>query len=497
MSSPRLHSFFATLCLVAVSAFAQDSLHLDFDAALKIVIKNNADVQEAKYTWMAETETAAGAYGDFEPHLVGRVHKERAKKPSAMFTETRDEYKLGVQGKLPTGTEYDIGFNQANYTHNDLTSEVYFGGELRQHILKDGPLYFTPTSNLRKARFQRDLAYHKYREALSDIMEKFCDAYWNYYYTQQLLDFSTKSAQVAKDIMEDAQKRFQLGILSALDHQKTIAEFSDREAARLEAQDQLRNARLQLLLVLSSGEYMADSRPISITPDSTLDSIAVMDSLTFIDSISITHPAILSQSAELSIREEELDQHKTSMLPKLDVIASYGIRSRDKNARIAVRDFKHENTRQKVLAGGIEIDVPLLANIHERHQIAAEKSHVRSARARLALLQNKLFEEYRILQKRAQEIREQWKYGVMAVDYHKKELEEEFKKLALGKSNYHEIFESEEDLRKAQQRHLENMRTLRVIDIRLARAKGKLLLQTGLEQWNQGSLSLHEDLLHE
>ena len=85
----------------------------------------------------------------------------------------------------------------------------------------------------------------------------------------------------------------------------------------------------------------------------------------------------------------------------------------------------------------------------------------------------------------------------MAVDYHKKELEEEFKKLALGKSNYHEIFESEEDLRKAQQRHLENMRTLRVIDIRLARAKGKLLLQTGLEQWNQGSLSLHEDLLHE
>ena len=85
----------------------------------------------------------------------------------------------------------------------------------------------------------------------------------------------------------------------------------------------------------------------------------------------------------------------------------------------------------------------------------------------------------------------------MAVAYHQKELEEEFKKLALGKSNYHQIFEMEEDLREARQKHLENMKMLRIIDVRLARARGKLLMQTGLEKWNQGKLSLREDLLHD
>ena len=83
------------------------------------------------------------------------------------------------------------------------------------------------------------------------------------------------------------------------------------------------------------------------------------------------------------------------------------------------------------------------------------------------------------------------------MEYHQKELEEEFKKLAMGKSNYREIFEMEEDLREAERRQLENMRTLRVIDVRLMRASGKLLLQNGLETWKNDRLVLRDDLTAE
>ena len=106
---------------------AEDSLFIDFEKAIETVVKNNADIQEAKFLWRSNAELASGAYGDFEPHLVGRLNKERGDSPSALFTETKDEYKLGVQGKLPTGTEYNAGFNQATYTHSDYTSELYFG----------------------------------------------------------------------------------------------------------------------------------------------------------------------------------------------------------------------------------------------------------------------------------------------------------------------------------------------------------------------------------
>ena len=499
MRKRLVHRLTAGLALaLATAANADtDSLVLDFDTALKTVIENNADVQEAKYNWIAQAETARGYYGDFEPHLVGRMNKERGDRPSALFTETRDEYKIGIQGKLPTATEYNVGFNQATYTHSDYTSELYFGGELRQHLLKDGPLFFSATNELEQARLRRELAYQKYREALNDILEKFCDAYWNYYYADRFLASATESARVAKDIVEDAGKRLKQGLLSPLDYSKAVAEYSDRESARLDALDKLRGARLTLLLTLSSGEYIHDPRPIAMRPDLAPDSAARLDSLTFLDSMSLMHPGYLSQGAEVMLRESELSARRADWLPTVDLIGNYGIRSRNDKAREAVRNFKTEGKRQTVLAGGIEINIPLFGGVAERHRISAQKYSVRAARTRLMLLQAQIFEEYRILQNRAQEIREQWRYGQIAVEYHQKELEEEFKKLAMGKSNYREIFEMEEDLREAERRQLENMRTLRIIDVRLMRATGKLLLQNGLETWKNDRLVLREDLTAE
>lgn len=498
-----LKGIFCNILLLALLAagqavFAQDdSLVVNFKDALKIVIENNSDVQEAKYNWLVRSEYVQGTYGAFEPHLTGRTFKERGERPGALFTETRDEYKIGVQGKLPTGTEYDVGFNQATYTHSDYTSELYFGAELRQHLLKDGPLYFAPTNEFRAAKLQKEYAYQKYREALSGILEKFCDTYWSYYISQQMFLFSTESARVAADIVSDAQKRLRHGLLSKLDYQKTIAEFSNREASRLEAIDKLRNARLEFLLMLSSTDLLQDERPLSIAPETELLVERDLDSLSFIDSISVMHPTYLMQNAEVNIRETELDLHKAGFLPKLDIVGNYGIRNRNNNAYAAVAGFKNKNVRQTVLAGGIEIDVPLFANVYERHQIAAEKANVRSAKIRLALVQNKLFEEYKLLKKRAIELRDQYLLSEVTVSYHEKELQEEFKKLELGKSNYHQIFEMEEDLREAKQRHLECLRLLRVIDARLSRATGKILLQNDLEFWKEGKLTLREELTHE
>lgn len=472
-----------------------DSLFIDFNKAIDIIIANNIDIQEAKYNWMVQSEAATGAYGEFEPHLTARAFKEKGESPSALFTESKEEYKIGIQGRAPTGTEYNLGFNQAGYTHSEYTSELYFGGELRQHILKDGPLFQSILSNQRLAKYQKEQAFQKYRETLSEVLENFCDTYWNYYFAQQTLRFAEKSSSVANEIVEDARKRFELGMLSQLDYQKAVAEYSDREGARLDAMDKLRSARLSLLLILSSQELIRDSRPISIAPNTELDSTAILDSLTFLDSISILHPTYLAQNSEVEIRTTNMDKSKNKFLPSIDIIGNYGIRGRDKNAETALKKFKNKSRRQSVLGYGIEIDIPLFANLEERHQIAAEKASVRSARSRLTLIQSKLYEEYRILQKRAKELRNQWRLSETAVAYHEKELQEEFKKMELGKSNYHQIFDMEDDLRQAQQRHLECMKQLRVIDVRLVRSTGKLLMQNGLESWKDGKIALRKDLL--
>lgn len=486
-----------TLLLFIAFAQCQDSLLLTFEDALDAVVKYNSDIQDAKYEWINRKEIASSVYGDFEPQLVGKMVNERAKRPSALFSETKDEYQIGVQGNLPTGTRYDIGFNQTTYTHSSYTSELYFGGELRQHILKDGPLYFSPMSGVKQAALQQEAAYHKYRNTLSDVIEKFCDTYWNYYYSDQILFFATKSTNAAKEIVDDAQKRLSLGLLSPLDYQKTVAEYSDRESARLEALDKLRNARLELLLALSAPQYMQEQRPLAIHPELKIDTVFIMDSLALVDSIKLMHPLYLFQKTDLELKESVLNERKTGALPTFDIIGRYGIRSRDDNAKTAVHNFKENKRRQSVLAGGFEFSVPLFANVKERHQIAAEKANVRSSEIRLTLVLDKLFEEYRILRQRASEIRGQYQLSLESVNFHEKELEEEFKKMQMGKSNYHQIFDIEEDLRDAQRRHLETIHMLHVIDVRESKAKGKLLLQNNLERWKDGKLLLREDLLSE
>lgn len=486
-----------TLLLFIAFAQCQDSLFLTFEDALDAVVKYNSDIQAAKYEWINRKEIASAAYGDFEPRLVGKMINERAKRPSALFDETKDEYQIALQGNLPTGTEYDIGFNQTTYTHSSYTSELYFGGELRQHILKDGPLYYSPMNGVKQAELQQEAAYHKYRNELTDVIEKFCDTYWNYYYSDRILLFATQSANAAKEIVDDARKRLSLGLLSPLDYQRTVAEYSDRESARLEALDKLRNARLELLLALSSPQYMQDQRPLAIHPELNIDTAFTIDSLSLVDSIKRMHPLYLYQKVDYELRESVLSEHKSGFLPTFDVIGRYGIRSRDDNARTAVHNFRESKRRQTVLAGGFEFSVPLFANVKERHQIAAEKANVRSSVMRLSLVLNKIFEEYRILRRRAGEVRGQYQFSLASVDFHEKELEEEFKKMQMGKSNYHQIFDIEEDLREAQKRHLETIHMLHVIDVRESKAKGKLLLQNNLERWKDGKLLLREDLLSE
>ena len=54
-----------------------DSLFIDFNKAIDIIIANNIDIQEAKYNWMVQSEASTGAYGEFEPHLTARAFKEK------------------------------------------------------------------------------------------------------------------------------------------------------------------------------------------------------------------------------------------------------------------------------------------------------------------------------------------------------------------------------------------------------------------------------------
>jgi outer membrane protein TolC len=471
-----------------------DSLVLSLKDAMTLLIRYNPDIQEAKYEWISRSEMATAAYGDFEPRLVGRLNKEEGERPGARFAETKDEYKLGVEGKLPTGTEYNVGFNQVTYRHSDYTSEIYFGAELKQPVLR-GFWYWAPLNNVQQAHQEEMSAFHQYRKTLTEIIEKVSTAYWDYYYALQVLHFETESVDVAKSICADGQKRLQQGKLSAIDLRKAIAELSVRQSRQIEALGAARDARSKLLLLLSAPELLKSKKILTVNPSLAIDSIWRPDSVALIDTLQKIHPEYLQQKAELERRQRIVDYHKSEILPVFNLVGAYGIRSRDDNADAAIAKFRSESRRDHVLSGGFEIEVPLFANHKERHLASAEAANVRSAQVRLGLIVNKLIEDNLILRQHAVEILEQLGYERTIVEYHQQELVEEMKKLNMGKSNYHVIFDMEEDLREAQKKEIEVVRLMHIIQIQLEQALGTLLLRNKLELWKDNEIYLRNDLV--
>lgn len=474
--------------------FAQaDSVLLTLENALSLLIQNNPDVQEAKYTWLAKSELAYLGYGDFEPKLIGRLLKERANKPSALFTETKEEYKLALKGSLPTGTQYDIGFNQTNFQHSDYTSELYFGGEIKQPLLK-GFLYFAPINEIKQASAEKQIFFHQFRRTLSEMIEKLEISYWDFCNALQTLSFEKESFEIAKQITEDAFKRFEEGKMSALDQQKAQAEVAIRHSRYLDALGNSKQKQSDLLLLLSSKELFEEKKPFTVHPITDASNTKKMDSSSICDSLKIIHPDYLIQKYELEKKMLNRDFHKSERLPSLNLIGSYGIRSRDDNARAAIKKFKTQKERQNVLSGGIEIEVPLFSGYREKHLIRAENHNIKATQVRLDLITYNLTDAFLTLQERIFNLSKQIQLQKIAVDFHKQELQEELKKLGAGKSTLHLIFEKEEDLRDAEKKELEIIRLFHINEIQLKKAQGTLLIKNGLEVLKNETLYLREDL---
>lgn len=466
------------------------TLALPLSKALEHFLLYNPDVREAIYEWRYRQELSSSNWGEYEPRLVGRINQERAGRNKALFEEVKEEYKLGIEGDLMTGTSYDIGFTQTSYHHSDYNSEIYVGAKAKQSLLK-GVWYGAPLLSLRISQAEEKKSLHDLRAKLAEMVEKLCNNYWDYSYRLSLEEFETQSVQVAKTVLEDAMKRVQAGKMSSLDAHKASAELAVRQSRLLDAQSSTRESRSELLLLIADPAWL-HREAFYVQPSSGISSLPSLDSLQAQDSIQAKHPEYLSAFYELEKRSLNRDKHKDQRLPSVSLLGSYGVRARGKTEAAAINKFQDPSMREMVASAGIEFEVPLFASHRERHLVKAEEQNIRSGQVRLKLITYKLAEDYLTLKKRLSEIQLQADFEHRYVQYHQDELKSEFQKLSAGKSNLKTVFEVEEKLREAQRKELEVNRIAHVIETRLDRTIGRLLGINGLETYSNGQMHFSE-----
>ncbi|MEN9353430.1 MAG: hypothetical protein RL318_755 [Fibrobacterota bacterium] len=463
---------------------------LTLDAATRIVIRTNPDIQQARARWLGSISVRKSAWGDFEPRLTGKYNHQKTTLPGP-WNELKDEYKLGVQGLLPTTTQYDLGFRHTGTLHSATLSDAFFGLTLRQPVLR-GVWYDGAMSNLRIASDEERKLYHQLRSGLSQTLGKLHSSYWDCFYASRLLEFEDQSVRIAQDLLRDGSQRIASGKISSLDLEKLSSELALRLSRRHEARKMLEESRNQFALLLSGSDSVwPHDFEIALPAGLEFDSLSSSRPRT--DSIELLHPDVLAQRFDLARAEKSMNAHKNLRLPQVDLIGSYGYSSTAKTGHVAMRQF--QDAPQTQMSAGVEIEFPLLGNIKERQLVHSEEQNVRASKSRLQQYLIQLRKQADLLQEQVTRYVDQVRQERIAVKFHQNELESEYVKLKAGKSNIHPVYEIEEKLRDAQRRLLDVLRSCELARMELDRTHGHFLRQQGIESFQDGESLLLEELL--
>lgn len=305
---------------------------------VQAAIQQNLDVSIQRLNPAISAADVQAAEGIFDINWVtGLSESENLRPPgfsSTAFTpiapaNTRTySYQQQLKGLSPLGTEYTLGFNGSRLQSSLFTGSpgpqwtMFMGGTVTQPLLK-GFGWDVNTTQIRIARKTQDISYQQFIQLVMQTVSNVKQAYYDLHYAIENVKVKELSVDLAKRFLQESRKRMEVGTMARLDVVQAEAELSQREGELIDALRQLDESEVaykQLISrdVLSIREVMlvpVDRPSIVAMPLDTLDSIRQgLDN----------RPEYLQSKLQLESNHIWLKYYKNSLLPQVDLAASYG-----------------------------------------------------------------------------------------------------------------------------------------------------------------------------
>ncbi|MFT4975266.1 MAG: outer membrane protein, partial [Myxococcota bacterium] len=283
----------------------------------------------------------------------------------ADVTSTSNNYTLGVNSYLPTGTTLGVnlfGADQvslsdfsalgveAEETRNVFTTA---SASIRQSLLQG----FRTTYNLAGVRSARRsltsteaAAYARRQQVLADT----ANSYWNLYYQQSLVQISQETLEITREERRVVIARIEQGDLAPVERARVEAAALESESSFLTAQNTAVSATETLLLLL--GEDPVGQIALSSAPEppsqAELDAEAALAE-------ALSRNADLMQLREAEqVAKDNLANARHALLPELSGTASYALSGREPGGfSDAISEMVSGDLRTWTL--GAELSVPL------------------------------------------------------------------------------------------------------------------------------------------
>ena len=360
--------------------------------AIGMALKNNYDVQIARYNPEISQYNLAGSYAVYEPNLGFRYQHSYSSPPGSInpvtrlqepSTETDTDSFVGgplISGYAPSGLTYDFDFSLVgseftNPTEDDpaLATREQFqsaaGIGLRQPLLRnfwiDQP---RATIQINKKRLQ--ISEWLLRSQLMTTVALVENAYYDLIRARENIKVQRAALEYNNQLLRENKKRVEVGALAPLDEKQAEAEVARGVAGLLQTEQVYAVAlnNLKNLIVQDFSNWVN----IVIDPMETLVAVPASPELAESWRRGLTmRPEIQQLKLDLESQDINLKYLRNQIWPVLDLFGSYGRRGRNTSYGSAAEDLTRELNPEHTY--GVILSVPL-GNRGPRNSLKAARA---------------------------------------------------------------------------------------------------------------------------
>lgn len=382
---------------------ATDLEKLTLGDAIAMVLHNNLEVQFQKVDARIEEARKRYAAGVYDPLFTASATRQLFFQPDLtsnlttaqqaalafqfpqifgnsgniiVFDQHSDRFEASLQMRTPFGTRFALTARESKTlsTFKGDTRSVRpfyqaFGGiEVRQPLLKD----FGPAANLtdlRLARISQKVAELGWEKTVSDAIGSVLGDYFDMLFAQA--DLRVKQDAIAADekLIQQNQRRLELGFMSPIDVQQARAQVSLDHEQQLLSKNLFMERQFALRRLISKEAHEHTSRiflPVE-TPDIDLPKL---DRAELLKTAFAKRLDYLSAVTEASKQDIRLRFARNQLWPQLDLLGTYGYNGLAENGSEARSRALDSQAPQ--WSAGLQFSVPL-GSVQSRAQLDAIK----------------------------------------------------------------------------------------------------------------------------
>ncbi|MEX0322419.1 MAG: TolC family protein [Puniceicoccaceae bacterium] len=472
--------------LMQPSAHAEETLSLE--EAVNITIQNNYAYRIAKLNPEISKEVITRQESAFDTQLFASGSVSQTEQ-SATFSQVDGtssdsrNWRVGARKQLEQGTivvaQTNLNRRSSNAGVNigNLSQSSDFSVTVRQPLM-NGFGREANTAALERARAGLLGSIESYKASVQSILANMEIAYWTVARWQEQLQLDESNLRVAEALLEEAQERQRVGMVTQIEVLQAEAAKAQRMEEIISTKQALGDAFDRLLAYMGTLPNNADPEPTHMVQQLDNNGEAIPEFAAAWNQALRTDPLLAAQEATIQQREWDEIAARSAAKPNLDLVVT--------GAYAGVDDDKAQTAIENAIdrdghawSVGVEFSMPW--NLRgEKADLRIAGKQLEQENIRLLELKQELFREVRSAWRSLQSVQQSVEAASLTVKLQEAAYEREKGKYEEGFSAFRDVLEAQNDLDQARIRLLRSKLLRRSSEIELARLSGNIFNRHGI-----------------